>query len=163
MDDNGTYMERILLEKIAIALIKADVDYKLVVKDELVHDVAKVIQGLYGEGSLVLDYSRECGLKYIEHVVIDVDKIRKYWLKSYCGKTGYASTKEIVEKLLLDVMQRYNLTFEQCEQAAKSYIEENRNTEYLLKLENFILDKTGSSRLAAIATDSSPKKTVRWL
>lgn len=150
-------------QKFVIALVEYDLDYKTWAHPDKHELIQRVSSELYGEGLLVLDYDKQCRLRYVpEGDIIDIDKFRKYWMKAYSGRTGYASTKDVVEKLLRAVMKRYNITFEQCCLAAKEYVD-STDKQYLLKCDNFILDKHDKSHLAAIVEDSSERSSVKWL
>lgn len=151
-------------ELFVIALVQSDLNYKDWVVADKWDELQKIARELVGQGVLEIDYSKDCRLRYIpESEKFNVDDFRKYWLKAYSGRVGYASTKEEVVKLLKQVMKEHDITFQQCCKAAKIYVD-STDSRYLMKCNNFILNDKGESHLASIASDDSIKESqINWL
>jgi hypothetical protein len=100
---------------------------------------------MYKEGLLVDDYERTCGLRVVEKEDVsgyDMEELRKYFKKKYCGYTGYSSTKDHVAELVAVYMFKHPThTFEMICEAGKKYVDYclSKN-QYVKKLNNFITD-----------------------
>jgi len=144
-------------------LIKLCVDYDVPlddwIRDDKVNQFQMLAKTMFDEGTLIYDTNRQCGLRVIERDKVkefDVDDFRKYWLKSYSGKTGYAGDKPMITTLLFDFMSGTGHGFETVCKAGKFYVDDLKakgEIEYMMKCANFIIDNKGVSTLQAVIDD----------
>lgn len=150
--------------------IKHDVDARQWIKDEKWDEFYLTITSMYQLGELESDYSRECSLRVVignELPDLDISKFKQYWLKKYCGESAYSSDKETLIKLLKQYLSLHPThTYSMICDAAKAYVDHClAKGEYLMKADNFILDKDGRSRLEAAVEDLIDTKQLPdvWL
>lgn len=138
--------------------IHHDKEPRLWIRDEHVDEFNMLISQMEREGEIQLHYDPDRHTRY--RVVtkvqeeIDVQEFRKYFLKAYSGYSSYASSTPHITNLLKQYMaQNPGHSFDLICQAAKHYVDDYKNTDYLMKADNFILNEKGDSKLEAAVDD----------